>query len=134
MSNNHPNRSMPRWTCDGFRTVRAETAAEAAAIFASRPPVPAGKVRLAEYGTVPDSEYVVTTVLAAAPLASRPHLQLELQHLTRGWALAGASLRWDEEQFAVRFRHTDGTIHGRRFKPENEADARALFAAWTNQE
>jgi hypothetical protein len=36
MTNNHPNRDMPRWTCEGFRPVRAETASEAAAIFANR--------------------------------------------------------------------------------------------------
>ena len=53
-----------------------------------------------------------------------------LQHVTRGYQIAGSVLRWqDREIWRVRVWQSDGNTTGQAFR--TEAEARALYAAWS---
>lgn len=91
-------------------------------------PAPAGKVRTAEYGTFPPSQMVKVTPLAKAPSRGDPSRMVNLEHRSRGYAIAGSCARWDEECWAVHFT-LDGARHGQRFRTEDAA--RAHFNART---
>lgn len=98
------------------------------------PQVPAGKVRLAEWGSVPRDLMVEATLIAQAPGIMHRGPMVRLMHKTRGYAPAGSVMRWDEARWAVLWEPGDGTQHGRNFPEtdEGEAEARALFAKWTD--
>lgn len=100
----------------------------------SFPATPAGKVQLAYCGTYDAALNGETTVLAQAAGKMHGFPTVRLVFTTRGFAIAGSMMRWDEASWGVVYEPGDGTKQGRRFKPteEGEAEARALFANWTD--
>lgn len=81
----------------------------------------------AEYGSVPDSELSVRTVLAKATGAfKRPY---ELIHKTAGYEIAGSCLRLTGEAWGSLSYDRNGTTHGQWFK--TLAEARAQFEQFT---
>lgn len=99
--------------------------------FAEVSAVPAGKVRIAEYGQVPAHQMSEHEDIAQAETTEGRVATFGYQ--TRGYNIAGSALRWDEASWFVRVT-IDGASHGQNFNdtPEGEDKARALFAAWTD--
>lgn len=98
------------------------------------PATPAGMVQIAYCGSYDPALDGETTVLEQAPGIMHGHPTVRLVFTTRGYALAGSMMRWDEASWGVLYEPGDGTRHGQRFLPteEGEAKARALFAKWTD--
>jgi hypothetical protein len=97
------------------------------------PPVPQGKVRLCDYGAGYDPSFAATvTPIASAIAAVHFYPTATLAHETRGYVVAGACARWQEENWSVLYWLPDGTRHGRRFKSED--DARAYFTDLTDSQ
>jgi hypothetical protein len=95
------------------------------------PAVPAGKVRLCEYNDCDARLLGVVTMLARGEAVNCHGIRkpMQLDHVTRGYQIAGSCLRWqDREVWRVRVWQNDGTTHGQAFKTELEA--RALFDRW----
>jgi hypothetical protein len=82
--------------------------------------IPAGKVLVAEYGTVEGERFAKSEVLATKLAGFRGKTEYRLEAVSAGWQIAGSMLRWDNGFFAVRFE--DGNSrHGRGFKTYEEA-------------
>ena len=97
------------------------------------PAMPAGMVRTANYGTFDRSLYADTTPLEQATGNLHSYPIVRLQHITRGFVIAGSCCRWDEACWSVQWTDTsNNTTHGQRFKIEHEAEARAYFAKLTD--
>lgn len=84
---------------------------------------------IAEYGSYSDAERSTREVMASAPLARSPRTNVDLARVSPGYEPAGSVARWTDGGWSVRY--FDGAYHGRRFRIENEADARAYFARLT---
>jgi hypothetical protein len=99
--------------------------------FDEVPAVPAGKVRIANYGTVPVHHMAQHEVIAKAE-TTQGHIAT-FGYQTRGYNIAGSALRWDEARWSVRIAISD-EIHGKTFSdtPEGEDKARAYFAEITD--
>jgi len=96
------------------------------------PAVPAGMMRLTEYGRSDPSLLAGCTFLGSAPGAMHGFPSVSLCHWTRGYVVAGSALRWDEACWRVSFTVADGGEHGRRFAEGDEDAARAYFAELTD--
>lgn len=96
------------------------------------PPVPAGKVMLAEYGGYDPALDAEVTLVDKAVGAMHGFPAVRLVHSTQGFEPAGSMVRWTEAKWSVLWDARDGGIHGRGFREADEAGARALFAKWTD--
>lgn len=115
----------------GFGNLGPAVPVEAASREAM-PPVPEGKVRIAEYGSYDPALDADRTVLAQAVGALHGYPVVELAHETRGFVPAGSQARWQEARWSVLYTVYDGGIHGRNFAEDDEAGARAYFAKLTD--
>jgi hypothetical protein len=91
--------------------------------------IPAGKVLLAEYAEVNESNSARTEVMASGKHA-RLGMEVKLIYSTPGFEPAGSCARWTNGYWAVRFQ-LEGATHGQRYKPADEAEAREHFARMT---
>jgi len=97
------------------------------------PPVPPGMVRLANYGTITPGLYADITPLEQGTGDLHGCPIVRLQHITRGYVVAGSCCRWDEACWSVQWDdNSNNTTHGKRFKIEHEAEARAYYAKLTD--
>jgi hypothetical protein len=99
---------------------------------ATMPAVPAGMVRLAEYGRHDPALDADHTLIDQATGALHGYPLVRFQHITRGYVIAGSMMRWDEACWSVTYTVHDGGIHGKRFREDDEASARAYFAKITD--
>jgi len=97
------------------------------------PPVPEGKVRLAQ-GRTPEGLDADRTIVAQAPAALHGCPIVTIAHETRGYVSAGSCARWQEAQWAVTYCLSDNTTHGQRFLESDETGARAYFARLTDSQ
>jgi len=97
------------------------------------PPVPEGKVRLAQ-GRIPDGLHADRTIIAQAPAAIHGCPTVTIAYETRGYVSAGSCARWQEAQWAVTYCLSDNTTHGRRFVESDETGARAYYARLTDSQ
>jgi hypothetical protein len=103
---------------------------DAYAMRAAMPVVPAGKVRLCEYADCDARLIGVVTPLACGQAVNSHGIRkpMRLDHVTRGYQIAGSVLRWQDcEVWRVRIWENDGTAGGQSFK--TEAAAREFYAA-----
>lgn len=84
--------------------------------------IPAGKVLLAEYDQITDSDPRPVRTLLGSKI-NRFGKELRLESVTAGWAIAGSCMRWDNGHYSVNF-DDNGTFHGSRFKDLDSALAR----------
>jgi hypothetical protein len=96
------------------------------------PPVPAGMVRLAEYGSYPPEHDAIYTKVADAVGAIHSYPTVTLRHVTRGYVPAGSCARWDEARWCVTYCMPDGSRHGQSFLECDEDKARTYFEKITN--
>ena len=97
------------------------------------PPVPEGKVRLAQ-GRIPDGLHADRTIIDQAPAAIHGLPTVTFAHETRGYVNAGSCARWQEAQWAVTYCLPDNTAHGRQFLESDESGAREYFARLTDSQ
>lgn len=84
--------------------------------------VPAGKVLLAEYGQIDNTQPrpVETVLQERQRWDGRTAVRLVAR--TAGWSVAGAVLRWDNGCFGV-FWNVNGCRHGGAYRTLGEAEA-----------
>ena len=98
------------------------------------PEGPVGQVRLLD-GVVPPGMGRDRDVISFAPGVMWGFPDVVFAYETRGYANAGSCARWQEARWSVSyFVQADNTTQGQSFAdtPEGEAEARALYAKWTN--
>lgn len=79
--------------------------------------IPPGKVLLAQPGSDP-KPMADRTVLDR--FVRGDGIEVRLEAVTAGWAVAGSTMRWDNGYFGV-FWMIDGNRHGQRFERFDEA-------------
>lgn len=101
---------------------------------ADRETVPAGKVRLAEYGDVSRDDMAPREVLRETRRGADTY---RLYVVGPGWEFAGSVLRWTDGYYgaqAVYGRQPD-TTHGRKSRVATALqDMTALYESWTNED
>jgi hypothetical protein len=98
------------------------------------PPLPAGMIRTADYGTFDRTLMADVTQIASAPAAIHGTPTAILSHVSRGYRPAGSCCLWhDKPRWSVLWTYAaDNTTHGRSFADGDEAGARAYFAEITD--
>lgn len=87
--------------------------------------------RTAEYGQVERNGWpTAERTVVAKTWSARFRAEVELAQVSAGYACAGSAMRLDAACWSVRWMQ-QGAFQGRRFTPEDEADARAFFARVT---
>ncbi len=81
--------------------------------------IPAGKVLVAEYGQIADTEPRARPITLKRRKAWG-RTDVDLVACPAGWAIAGSMLRWDNGWYGIRY-EAGGAIHGRRFRTIGEA-------------
>ena len=89
--------------------------------------IPAGKILLAEYRELNDSNRAVVTILDKGP-ADGKYNMLVLYASTPGFEPAGSVARWTNGAYGVRY-YYNGAFYGQRYKPDEVGleKARAHF-------
>src|SRR5690348_7658146 len=82
--------------------------------------IPAGKILLAEYGELNETNKAQVTILDTVEGDRKTY---SLIHSTPGFESAGSCARWTNGYYAVRIKQRDGSIGGRCFKTLHEAQA-----------
>ncbi len=125
--------NLPEPATDGTELVVPRPAPAPTYTRDTLPPVPEGKIRVADYGQVPREFYADTTLHGRALMTTawargqQAARMVELRHWTRGYVPAGSRARWDEEQWTVTWEEPDGSRHGQGYAGDDAAQQARLY-------
>ena len=94
--------------------------------------IPPGKIMLAEYGELNDTNRAIVSLLASA-YSARIRGDVQLVRSSPGFETAGSCARWTNGFYAVWF-YVGGSRNGRQYRLDDETSARAHFARLTETE